>query len=533
MNKLSIKNNLTNNLASIFRENQYSAIKFRDSEKYLKGYYKLKNKKDLELIQRIKNELYNTPINGESLENIFKNPIKICFHQNLCYRRLSREFIKEILESEGDSNKKISYGLPRKWRTILKKQGYNFSIFSHLNWMLYKQKWLLIGFYFGTIEIFNFFKEDKIPQDNYAHVIAANKNNISTDSKQNNIVNWLMKQKELSNCLHITHCNMDSQSIIKSKKEVRYISQDIPSLNNIKSLLNFSFWWFSNFLFGLISFNNHNLIFLERIRKKQLELAHESKIAKIYFFNNQYVKIRPLWTYLADQRNFKVILYFYSTNNVSLKFKNQAHKQQFNWDISNWPEYWIWNKNQLDFLNFNLKHKFSYKVKGPIPLSDIQWKNKNYVTESILIFDVQPHDKNYYPLIGLQDEYYSSNNSYLFLNDLLKFSNKLNLNIYIKRKRNSKTVCQKYLKYLKDSIDKNENWHELASEYSAFTAMEELMPKAVICTPYTSTAVIAKEKGIPVIYYDPTNSLEESFYADNGINLIQNIHELEKWYGSL
>ena len=534
MNKLVDKIKLTSILATVFREKEFGSINSRDSEKLLAGYNKIKQKNDLELIQRLRDELYDTPINGKSLEYIFKNPVEICFHQNLCYRRISKEFIKEILESEGDSNKKINYGLPRKWRTKLKKQGYSFSIFSQLNWILFKQKWLLVGFYFGIIEIINYFKEDNIPKNNYSHLIGALKTNISSDIKQYNIVNWLMKQKELSNCYHITHCNLDSQTTIKSEKEIRYISQDIPSIDNKKSLTLFIIWFFFNFFKGLISINNNNLIFLDRIRKKIFELSSDKKIAKYYFFNNQYSLVRPLWTYSAEQRNIKIILYFYSTNNVSLKFKNKVHKQQFNWKYSNWPEYWIWNKNQLDFLNFNLNQKFLYKIKGSIPFSDSKWvDSKESFINSILVYDVQPANENYYPLIGMQDEYYTFNTSYLFLNDLLKFSKNLNLNIHIKRKRNSKTVCKNYINYFNDLVDKNKNWHELDPGLSSFITMDKLKPKAVICTPYTSTAVIAKEKGIPVIYYDPTNSLEESFYADNGINLIQNIHELEKWYGSL
>ena len=47
--------------------------------------------------------------------------------------------------------------------------------------------------------------------------------------------------------------------------------------------------------------------------------------------------------------------------------------------------------------------------------------------------------------------------------------------------------------------------------------------------PYTSTALIAREAGIPSIYYDPTGLLRKDDPAAHGIPVVLGKHELEQW----
>ena len=49
--------------------------------------------------------------------------------------------------------------------------------------------------------------------------------------------------------------------------------------------------------------------------------------------------------------------------------------------------------------------------------------------------------------------------------------------------------------------------------------------------PFTATAIIGKELGIPSIYYDASGVLEQTIH--HGIPVLKNKDELNRWYVSL
>ena len=51
----------------------------------------------------------------------------------------------------------------------------------------------------------------------------------------------------------------------------------------------------------------------------------------------------------------------------------------------------------------------------------------------------------------------------------------------------------------------------------------------VICLPFTAPAVIARELGKPVCYYDPTGIIDENHPAAHGIKVIGNKNALLSW----
>ena len=98
---------------------------------------------------------------------------------------------------------------------------------------------------------------------------------------------------------------------------------------------------------------------------------------KNYFFNNTSWIFKPLWAYDVENKNSKVLLYFYSMNIENIKKdNNQASKNDQFWEICTWKNYLVWNKHHKQIvMNFlNLKN-ISIDIVGPIPYSD---SIKNY-----------------------------------------------------------------------------------------------------------------------------------------------------------
>ena len=180
------------------------------------------------------------------------------------------------------------------------------------------------------------------------------------------------------------------------------------------------------------------------------------------------------------------------------------------------------------FLLENCPNASKITIKGPIPFSDGKWINNITPKKYIIVFDVQPFRDYYYPLIGIKDEYYTFQTNKLFLRDIEKVSSELNINVIIKRKRLSNKVSKEYLNLI-NKISQNRNWIEMDPRVSGFSAIRAINPIAIISMPYTSAAIITKQKSTKSIYYDPTNKLDPNFYANNGLSLVQNYNDLYSW----
>lgn len=491
-----------------------------------KAFNKLKKNSNLELIQILKSDLINTPLIGNTLEEALKIPENINLIQFLNYRKLNFDFTKNILLSHYDKKKYIHYGLPFKWRKKLKDKGFKISIKSVLNWEIYKITWLFVGLFYGLNKIIIFFYFIKPPKVPRIHLYGVN---IFNDPKRYFFFDWLRNQKEMSSIKIITLKSRKTKNHL-SDYNVNLVNDDLPGIESISNLFIFLFWLIKYFFLGLIKSDLFNLIFIERVKRKLVSLANKKSLAKVYMLDNQYQLMRPLWTYEDKSKDFKVILFFYSTNNYSFKFKNKNFKQQFNWELSNYPIYWVWDKTQYSFLKQNCKHIFDVNIKGPIPYFGSK-KHKFFKSNSLslLIFDVQPYKETIYPLLGIENNYYSFETSKVFFEDIVEISKELHINVFFKRKRSNKYVSMSYLSFLKKLKINNKNLYEIDPEVSPFEILRGNNFSISINMPYTSTAIISQFNKIPTIYYDPTNLLDQKYYALGEIKLIQSKQKLKSW----
>ena len=123
----------------------------------------------------------------------------------------------------------------------------------------------------------------------------------------------------------------------------------------------------------------------------------------------------------------------------------------------------------------------------------------------------------------------------LFINVFLEHvSRKLtehSYNMYWKRKRDIGKQTHPSYRRMQDLISQRHKVFEVQHDVSASSLIANSY--AVISSPYTSTAVIAKEMGKPSIYYDPSKLLRKGDRAAHGIKVVQGELELDKWLNSL
>lgn len=95
-----------------------------------------------------------------------------------------------------------------------------------------------------------------------------------------------------------------------------------------------------------------------------------------------------------------------------------------------------------------------------------------------------------------------------------------------KIKRKSKFYDKRYLKKV-ERLSEKTNYIRVDPNIDALLVVQKT--KACISIPFTSTALIAKNEGKPSVYYDPTGMIQKDDRAAHGIQVLNNINELEEW----
>jgi polysaccharide biosynthesis PFTS motif protein len=167
------------------------------------------------------------------------------------------------------------------------------------------------------------------------------------------------------------------------------------------------------------------------------------------------------------------------------------------------------------------------RVVGSIILNSLAAREQLDPTARIIVFDVTP-------FVGAgEDEYYNLENTSKFISDIVSSTQDLSRVIAIKPKRNyvagnsKKSHDSKYVDLL-ISLQDQGKVQLLGPEADIY--FEIGASSLVICIPLSSPALIAREMGVPVIYYNPdensTWNLQNSY---DGISLISGKKEIKSY----
>jgi len=501
---------------------------------FLNSYEDLKSSKKIKKLLAAKNKLSELPLCCNSLSDSFKKPKMICLHQFLFYRLINNDFNIHLVNSVS-KQRSLKYPLPIKWTRELKNYGINSNTIVCLTlWFFFQIKWYAIGIFTFIIEILRIFNTKTI-NGNYSHFINLGPNNLSITKNNSTIISWFLNQEESKSINSITHDVKGSKDFEYQNKKIQRLRNNLPPLKGFFSITKFLFWGFYTIPISILN-TKKRLLLREEVLNKVIELTKNKNLPKYYLFHNSNWIFRPLWTYTAEKKNCSIILYHYSTNNFSFHFKNENTIQCGHWNITSWPNHWVWNETQKLFVNEFIKFKTNILIKGFIPFSS---KPTKHIKEdlkydkSILVFDVQPQ-KKYFMASNLQfPEYYNEINVKKFFEHLQKITRNKKFNIIFKRKRESVYTSKSYLNYLKNLKLENNNWIEVDPDLSAQDVIDFFAPKLCISMPYTSTAIIAKCLNFNSVYYDPTEKIDISHYSNNNIEVIQGYKSLENYINSL
>jgi len=482
-------------------------------------------------------EFINLP---KSLLNLKIDNTEIILRQYLIKLLLGENLNKAILLSLS-TQKKIIYPLPHVWRKIMIEDGFLINNFlSAIVWILFVAKTFskeIIKFFLDLFKnlFFIFFSKNK-KTDKFVYFSDLSPANIpESENKENkyNIVEWFIsRNKNKEDLKKICHdvSNLEKQNIngYQIKNINLHMFTEIISFFNyfIKSL----FLFLIILIYALIGRWSYPIMFGEIIKYIKVKYIKTNELAQEYYFNNSNWAYRPLWTYEAEKRGAKIFFYFYSSNFEYFKTKEGYPKAHFGYETMTWSNYLVWDNYQSEFITRNLKNilfKKNVVIVGSIPFQNKIFNlniKKNFL---VSIFDVQPHRKFNYSIIGWPIEYYVSNIVKNFLIDTYEVLSNFDVTIIYKKKRNIKNLLDKGYKKITTELSYKNNFMEVDPNISVHQIIQN--SKLSISIPFTAPALISKELNKPAVFYDPIKLLYSDDRAAHGIKLISDKKTLYNW----
>lgn len=355
----------------------------------MRGYELLRKNKNLRLIQDLKCDLVQEYLKESKTKLEFDSKENICLTQFLGYRiLLNLEFNKSILKAVSSQYNEIKFPLPKIWRIFLEKRGFKANTLSNkFRWFIFSLKWYFFGVASGLIEIKRIVLSNFHSKTFFNYFINLSPLNLHYNKlnlNSNNIITWYVRKFNLKENV-IYHSVKGIPNFKFEKINVFSIDSPIPPLTGIKSILLFSYWFLINIFISLFS-SKKKLLFRERVLKKVFSLSKLNSKGK-YLFHNSGIIFRPLWTYEAEKRGLEIVMYFYSLNYQEVQEKGKNEVSEFYWQITSWPNYFLWNAEQLNDLLKRINYPFNYKIVGPIQFSTLKVSNPiKIINKAIIVF---------------------------------------------------------------------------------------------------------------------------------------------------
>ena len=523
----------------------------------MRGYRILKNTDQLGKIRRLKVDLIDTRFTeidqtarllmfGASLSQAELASRQFLL-QKIIVRETSGSLIGALLYSTGNRGTPVVFPLPRLWQYVLIAQGYKVATRRcSLLWLCFVGAHFCFGVltitkiavaslcasmkvHHGQVEkyytYFDGLRFGVLPQ----HGAAGSSYDIVTWYSQ-----WEGRAREISSLKHGVRGVPPTEV---EGLQVDYIGKPFQALTNLISLLRFVSWSIKAAMITLIDLFSgrwwHALLLAESAKACAVRLTSSGKLARDYLFHYSENIFRPLWTYEAEKKKSRIILYFYSIfENIKLPEGYVSYK--FEWSALNWPVLLVWDEYQTESLRGYIENKSIIKVVGPIYFRDSAVEIPKIPRKSIAVFDIDPIRKSaLFDVCTFYGEYSNKNPelNLQFLKDIKLVLAESGCAMIFKRKRNyGHKPIKKYMGLIQD-FSRSENVIIVDPSISPIRVIKK--SKAVISMCFTTTAHYMRDQDIPSVYYDPTGWIQKDDRGAHGIPILSGIDELRAWVSSV
>ena len=250
---------------------------------------------------------------------------------------------------------------------------------------------------------------------------------------------------------------------------------------------------------------------------------------KIVIFNNSHGISKPLWANLYQRKGARVCLVFYSAEDEPLFLSGSVATNDF-WQLSRWEEYWVIDDTQRkNILNLLGDHKMNLYVVGVPWWSDNGKPLEITESKSVAFFDFEPHIGHFglttYNSYGYQDPKQCAE----LVERIVAECAKMGIMVWHKPKREigSRRHSQ-YADMLQVLLQKYpHNYRLMPSQISPSRLIRE--SAGCISVAFTSTAIIARDLGIPSVYFSNSNRMPGNHSRESSIPFMNSADELRTW----
>lgn len=438
------------------------------------------------------------------------------------------------------SKKKISLPIPVFWYSYFEK--YDLKISKSGSYFLYLSQGLIRVFFCLKIlfKLLNksIFEYKKIKYDNFffnlSHLNLPYDPNFNDFTLYSELIRNKVIFKDDKSLIYVK--NEKERSKIKQKSIHQLIDvTDIHFVFSIESQkLILLFYLFFKHLFQSVYYLLKNkleyLNLIEEIYISEIvKLSNLQNSPKKIFYDNSSWKYKPLWTYYAEEKDLKVIVYFYSLSEHGYKQKNFQTKLLQGLYNLRWNNYLYWNKNHQLFLKKISKVIPTFQLSSPLSFKDTRNEidpNFDY-SRSIAVFIAAPYKKIFSASFAMfSSEYRSIDNIANFLNDIYKISKKHKLNIVMKPKKTDIYQISKLFYSRTNHVFEDKKTYLIDENISPKKYVDRCL--CSVSFPFSSTAFLINNIENS-IFFDPTSELDIDDEAAAGIRLINNLNDLDKY----
>ena len=236
--------------------------------------------------------------------------------------------------------------------------------------------------------------------------------------------------------------------------------------------------------------------------------------------------VKPIWFNQVKLDSSRII---YVNLSASSSPTTLNEIEVLGWErLSLWDEVWVLDAHQKHlFLARSIQSKYKVIIMGSPFWTDslepfVEFKDKG---DYVAIFDIQPTRK-FLGWSGLYDcGYFDSAYSLNFIRDILEVSARLGKTCILKSKRKDPRYFDaEYYQGIEILGQKYKNFIYADADIAPHRIIQDSL--VTISVPFTSTAIIASELGVPSLFYDPIGKVLSNDPSARRIRVVSGQTEL-------
>lgn len=494
------------------------------------------------IMSALENTDLEIPINAFNglIPNTLWDPAKNCLKQRLLSQLSIREIMPKILVSLSPMTEIVEISLPKPWLVGVEKFG--IKINKRRSMRLWRQQ-LLKRFVVEVLKAFRILLRSifrlSLKAENTSYVVLNDlqeQNFCSVAQSKEKYYDFMSWFKRFNRQDKKIWCQGDTLKKNICDQEISTTRFALPRLKNT-----FSHFCFFMDLIRLCTCSLKSLVFgdwwvvlmtEELALINYLKYLDNKQLADHYVFHSGRAVIRPLWTYETENRGADVSLAFYSANcQLYGTSKDLNRPIAFGYKGLTWTKIFVWNSFQKEWLQSSGVKTPYIEVVGPIGFVDTTKSMPSSPKPKIAVFDVTPYRSVKLAQLGLVFPTNTGEIVVDFLETIFSVLSQAGFDMVLKVKRNSnKDTDRHYIKTL-NKLKLEANFINIDPEISPQRVLEKCT--GCISFPFTSTAIIADEMGIPSVYFDAIGEFSNEKKLSNGLKVLTKKTHLKEWVNDI